>query len=46
MKMAAFVREIKPFLNPVQKVLFGIRHGQAWHNILHDDFGNSVFKIS
>lgn len=42
--MATLVREIKPILNPVQKLLFGIRHGQAWHNILYDEIGVQAFS--
>lgn len=40
--MASIVREIKRI--PVQKVVFGIRHGQAWHNVLYEKFGKKAFS--
>jgi len=42
--MAALVREIKPLLHPVQKMVYGIRHGQAWHNVLYSHFGNEAYS--
>jgi len=31
-------------IKQVQKALFGIRHGQAWHNILYEHFGDKAFS--
>ena len=42
--MAALVREIKPMLHSMPKIIYGIRHGQAWHNILFEHFGMKAYS--
>ena len=47
--MSALVREIKPvitpLIKPVKKIVYGIRHAEAWHNILYESFGVKAYSM-
>ena len=44
-KMAALAREVyHPMARYVKKQVFGIRHGEAWHNILHSKLGDDAYN--
>lgn len=43
--MAALIREVyTPMSRHVKKHVFGIRHGEAWHNILYSNFGEDAYN--
>jgi len=43
--MAALAREVyHPMARYVKKQVFGIRHGEAWHNILHSKLGDDAYN--